>query len=72
MNPDRLTRPLLCLPSVALALLLIRVLPAQPAATGDIRGRVQNEATGRYLPNARVTVAGTNLTAFTDETGLSG
>ena len=41
---------------------------AQPA-TGSISGRVHNEATGQYLNNARVTVKGTDLTAFTDETG---
>ncbi|MBM3854510.1 MAG: carboxypeptidase-like regulatory domain-containing protein, partial [Verrucomicrobia bacterium] len=38
-------------------------------ATGEITGRVQNEATGQYLNNARVTVKGTDLAAFTDETG---
>ncbi|WP_414664462.1 TonB-dependent receptor domain-containing protein [Horticoccus sp. 23ND18S-11] len=38
-------------------------------ATGSISGRVQNEATGQYLNNARITVKGTDLTAFTDETG---
>ena len=32
-------------------------------------GRVQNAATGQYLNNARVTVKGTDLTVFTDETG---
>ncbi len=41
---------------------------AQPS-TGSISGRVHNEATGQYLNNARVTVKGTDLTAFTDETG---
>jgi hypothetical protein len=38
-------------------------------STGSISGRVQNEATGQYLNNARITVKGTTLTAFTDETG---
>ena len=42
---------------------------AQSAATGAISGRVQNEATGQYLNNARVTVKGTDLTVFTDDTG---
>jgi iron complex outermembrane receptor protein len=37
--------------------------------TGSVTGRVQNEATAQYLNNARVTVKGTNLEAFTDETG---
>ncbi|MEY2878249.1 MAG: hypothetical protein RLZZ15_629, partial [Verrucomicrobiota bacterium] len=44
-------------------------LAAQPAATGEISGRVQNEATGQYLNNARVTVRGTDLSVFTDDSG---
>ena len=45
--------------------------PAQttPAATGTLSGRVQSEATGRYLNNARVTVKGSALVSFTDESG---
>lgn len=39
----------------------------QPTAT--IVGRVQNSATGQSLNNARVTVQGTDLVAFTDATG---
>lgn len=42
---------------------------AQAPATGTLSGRVQSEATGRYLPNARVTVKGTDLVALTDESG---
>ena len=38
-------------------------------ATGSISGRVQNEATGQYLNNARIAVKGTDLTVFTDDTG---
>jgi iron complex outermembrane recepter protein len=38
-------------------------------STGSISGRVQNEATGQYLTNARVTVQGTDRAVFTDETG---
>ncbi len=37
--------------------------------TGSISGRVQNVATGQYLNNARVVVKGTDLTAFTDDSG---
>ncbi|MBI4622711.1 MAG: carboxypeptidase-like regulatory domain-containing protein [Verrucomicrobia bacterium] len=37
--------------------------------TGSISGRVQNSVTGQYLNNARVTVKGTDLVAFTDESG---
>lgn len=36
---------------------------------GAVSGRVQNVATGQYLNNARVTVRGTDLVAFTDQTG---
>jgi iron complex outermembrane recepter protein len=45
---------------------------AQPAAgppTGTVAGRVQNVVTGQYLNNVRVTVRGTGLSAFTDESG---
>ncbi|HUR57509.1 MAG TPA: TonB-dependent receptor [Opitutaceae bacterium] len=53
---------------LALALFSIAsVVSAQ--TTGAVTGRVQNEATGQYLNNARVTVKGTNVTGFTDDTG---
>src|SRR5688572_18302901 len=39
------------------------------SATGSISGRVQNEATGQYLNNARITVKGTALSVLTDEFG---
>ena len=42
---------------------------AQGTATGSIFGRVQNEATGQYLNNARISVKGTEMTVLTDETG---
>src|SRR5687767_7376597 len=56
------------------AVLLSITLPfafgqAGGGATGSISGRVQSEATAQYLNNARVTVRGTNLETFTDETG---
>lgn len=38
-------------------------------ATGNVSGRVFNLVTGNYLNNARVTVEGTNLSTFTDDTG---
>lgn len=38
--------------------------------TGTITGRVDHPATGQYLNNARVTVSGTELEAFTDQTGV--
>ncbi|MBI5688935.1 MAG: carboxypeptidase-like regulatory domain-containing protein, partial [Verrucomicrobia bacterium] len=51
-----------------------RPLPAQTsaanvAADATISGRVLNVATGQYLNNARVSVRGTGLVAFTDQTG---
>ena len=42
---------------------------AATSATGSISGRVQNEATGQYLNNARITVKGTALSVLTDEFG---
>ncbi len=54
---------------VAAALFLARLLPAQPAATGTIAGRVVNSIGGAALENARVTVAGTSREAFTDAFG---
>ena len=38
--------------------------------TGTIEGRVKNAVTGAYLSNARVTVPGTALLTFTDESGI--
>jgi hypothetical protein len=65
MKPHRL--PALC----ALLALLIAVAAAAFAAdaTSTLTGRVQHAANGSYLNNARVTVSGTALVAFTDETG---
>ncbi|WP_414661149.1 TonB-dependent receptor domain-containing protein [Horticoccus sp. 23ND18S-11] len=40
-----------------------------PAGTGAVEGRVKNAVTGAYLNNARVSVPGTTLLAFTDESG---
>jgi TonB-dependent receptor len=39
-------------------------------ATGDITGRVMNQATGKYLANAVVSVDGTGLRALTDDLGV--
>jgi TonB-dependent receptor len=46
-------------------------LPAEspPSATGMIEGRVLNARTGEYLTGARITVDGTDLEEFTNETG---
>ena len=42
---------------------------AQQAATGVVEGRVQNAASGNYLNNARVRVAGTTIETFTNPFG---
>jgi hypothetical protein len=39
------------------------------AAPATITGRVQHSASGQYLNNARVTIKGTDLVAFTDDSG---
>ena len=43
--------------------------PAASRQTSAVTGRVQNVVTGQYLNNARITVRGTDLVAFTDATG---
>ncbi|MDE3084145.1 MAG: carboxypeptidase regulatory-like domain-containing protein, partial [Verrucomicrobiota bacterium] len=56
---------------LALLSALALTLPqsAMAAGTGTIEGRVQNADTGTYLNNARVTVEGTNVEAFTNAAG---
>jgi TonB-dependent receptor len=59
----------------ALTAPLARAQTAAPAAaasaqsTGTISGRVQNVVTGNFLNNARVSVKGTDIVAYTDESG---
>ncbi|MEO6245277.1 MAG: carboxypeptidase regulatory-like domain-containing protein, partial [Opitutaceae bacterium] len=55
--------------SAALVLFTAQVSPAQSLATGTVEGRVLNTRNGEYLENARVTVDGTGLEAFTDSSG---
>jgi iron complex outermembrane recepter protein len=50
-------------------LLFFGSLSAQAQGTGTIEGRVLNIGNGRYLSNAKVTVEGTKLTAFTNDFG---
>ena len=38
-------------------------------STASVSGRIQNVVSGQYLNNARVSVKGTDLVAFTDQTG---
>ncbi|MFM9092873.1 MAG: carboxypeptidase regulatory-like domain-containing protein, partial [Verrucomicrobiota bacterium] len=45
------------------------LLAQAPGGTAALSGRVQNEVTGQFLNNARVSVRGTDQTTFTDETG---
>src|SRR5215207_9557888 len=51
------------------SLSLVTILRAQTPATGIVEGRVLNLTSGAYLNNARVTVHGTKLETFTNETG---
>ena len=58
--------------SVALAFspaLPLRAATAAAAAPASLSGRVQNVVTGQFLNNARVSVRGTDLVAFTDQSG---
>ena len=60
---------LLCSLALAASLAAPSALLAQTAATGSVEGRVQNIGNGKYLNNARVTIAGTSREAFTNEFG---
>ena len=51
------------------SLLLTTSAPAQSAATGTIEGRVLNVTTSTFLNNARVTVVGTTISTFTNQSG---
>ncbi|MDO8544235.1 MAG: carboxypeptidase-like regulatory domain-containing protein [Opitutaceae bacterium] len=62
-------RPIGSLLTLSLALLTTLPCAAQAVANGTIEGRVLNLRNGEYLENARVTVEGTGLEAFTDTTG---
>jgi TonB-dependent receptor len=67
---------LLTVLTVIVVVAAVLPLPAADApraasnATGSIRGRVQNVASGQYLNNARVTVQGTDVVVFTDDSGV--
>jgi len=45
------------------------VASVQAAEVGEVRGRVYSSSSASYLNNARVTVKGTSLEAFTDSSG---
>ena len=53
----------------ALLALAPAALPAQ-TATGTVTGRILNDATGQYLRNAMVAVAGTNLATVAEAGGV--
>ncbi len=63
-------RPLALFLLAACVIFGARFALAQTSATGIIEGRVANAASGSYLENARITVEGTGLESFTDETGF--
>ncbi len=50
-------------------LLAAAPMPAQPAPTGQIEGRVTNPATGQIVERARIAVEGASLEAFSDADG---
>jgi len=52
-----------------LVLAPIPFVHAASSGTGIVEGRVINAVTGRLLNNARITVQGSDLRTFTDETG---
>lgn len=64
---------------LAMTLAWLPALPALPlpgaaaaaavAEAGVVAGRVRNAVTGQFLPNARVTVTGTEQVTFTDSAG---
>jgi iron complex outermembrane receptor protein len=55
--------------SVLLFIGVCSAIHGQSSASGSIEGRVLNATAGNYLTNARVTVEGTAIEAFTDSFG---
>ena len=53
----------------AALLAFVGSVSAQSGGTGTLTGRVQNEVTGQYLNNARVSIKGTDRSTLTDEFG---
>ncbi len=69
MNLNKLLRILTCVSFALGGLLAVGVARAQTVATGTIEGRVLNVATGSYINNARVTIDGTKVETFTNQSG---
>ena len=71
MKSSRILRTLVRLTTLVAGLVVFAgPVLAQTVTTGTIEGRVLNADNGKYLNNARVTVAGTTLEAFTNSSGL--
>ena len=68
-NSSRLRARMLFASAVFIAFVLSQLGAQNAASTGMVEGRVLNTATGAYLENARVSVEGTSLTAFTNNVG---
>jgi iron complex outermembrane receptor protein len=60
---------LLSLRTFAAVFLLTVATALAAVSTGTVSGRIQNVVTGQYLNNVRVSVKGTDLVAFTDQSG---
>ena len=58
-----------CLSAFLLCASLAASFAQSPTGTAALSGRVQNEVTGQYLNNARITVKGSDVAVFTDDTG---
>lgn len=75
----RKARP--ALPSLSLLALTLAFAPlghealaqdqaaTQSTGSGTVKGRVLNASSGQYMSKARVTVEGTNIETFTDNSG---
>ncbi len=69
MTPNTTLRSLGQLGLALAGLFLGHRASAQAAATGTVEGRVLNVTTSQYINNARVTVEGTTLETFTNQSG---
>lgn len=69
MNPTPLVRCCYRIVFFVVGLAVALSASAQSGATATLTGRVQNRDAGLYLNNARVSVEGSELQAFTNEAG---